>query len=121
MSPKEHIKKSLPNIIRLDEAFDGFAKSTGFNLKGFNDAVVIRKKDMLCLLDDGLKTNSALEVMINMLSSDSESFGVITPRGVHKYHVKQLNNKRNPFGDSSKDRLVVLSRTGFTSHIYFSA
>lgn len=121
MDTKQYFRKSLPNIIRLDETFDGFAKATGFNLKGFNDAVVIRKKDMLCLLDDGLTTNCALEALFNCLLTNTERLEVITPNGVHNYRLKVLNNSNNPFGDSSKDRLVVLSRTRYSKHIYFAA
>jgi hypothetical protein len=121
MNNFEYIRSKLPNIIRLDEVLDTHARATGFNLQGFNDAVVIRKKDLVCLVKDGLTRNSALEQLFSMLQSNTEYFDIITPIGFHSYHVKFLNNEINPFGDTSKNRLCVLSRSAYKGLAKFNA
>ncbi len=105
---KQRIIDSLPEIIRLDQTFDDFAKATGFDLLGFNDAVVIRKKDMACLADDGVISDKTIKALFENLLAGLDSFYI----GSNKYQTFVLDNDKNPFGDPSKSKLYGLGRSG---------
>lgn len=109
---KDYIVESLPEIIRLDKTLDEFSKATGFNLLGFNDAVIIRKKDLLCLTDDGVVTDSMLESLFKNMIASLDSFYIKTNSGIHQYRTFPLDNDKNPFGDHKKAKLYGLARCG---------
>lgn len=109
---KQHIIESLPDIIRLDKTFDEFSKATGFDLHGFNDAVIIRKKDLVCLTTDRVVTDSLLKTIFNSLLASVNDFYIKTNSGYHQYKTFPLDNSKNPFGDPNKAKLYGLARSG---------
>ena len=108
---KQQIIDALPEIIRLDQTFEDFAKATGFDLLGFNDAVVIRKKDMACLADDGVISDKTIKVLFENLLAGLDSFYI----GSNKYQTFALDNDKNPFGDPKKAKLYGLARSASVS------
>lgn len=112
---KQHIIDALPEIIRLDKTFDEFSKVTGFDLLGFNDAVIIRKKDLLCLTDDGVVSDTLLKSLFKSLISGLDDFYIKTNSGHHKYQTFDLDNNKNPFGDVTKSKLYALARSGMVA------
>lgn len=113
---KQYIVDSLPEIIRLDKTFDSFSEATGFDLLGFNDAVIIRKKDLVCLAEDGTLTDDMLKVLFENLLAGLDSFYIKTKAGIHKYETFPLDNAKNPFGESNKSKLYGLGRSGFAEN-----
>jgi len=106
-SINDYIINSLPEIIRLDKTFDEFSKVTGFDLKGFNDAVLINKVDLLSLTD-GVVSDNLLKIIFNNLLSNLSEFKLKTLTGNHTFHLEPLNNSEHPYGDLSKNRLYTL-------------
>lgn len=112
---KKHIIESLPEIIRLDQTFEDFAKAAGFDLMNFNDAVIIRKKDLACLADNGVITEKIIKALFENLLAGMESFYM----GTYKYQTFPLDNDKNPFGDPKKAKLYGLARSGMVKEKTF--